>query len=102
MRALIIIASAAALASCGGGGEHGDLKRELADMTKGIRGHVKPLPKVKEYTPVPYDAEKLVDPFRPDRIVVAQDKGAGGTRGKLAPDETRPKEPLEAFALESI
>jgi len=50
---------------------------------------------------VPYTAEGQIDPFRPERIDVA----AAGTRGggsKLAPDPSRPKEPLESFPLESI
>jgi type IV pilus assembly protein PilP len=64
---------------------------------------VDPLPQVRPYEPVAYQAESEVDPFRPTRIEIAV-AGAGGapsasTRG---PDMDRPKEPLEAFALETI
>ena len=93
---------AALLAGCGGE-EHGDLKQELAQLTKDFRGQVPPLPQVRPYEPVPYTAENQVDPFRPERIEVA----AAGTRSsdaksKIAEHEKRVKEPLEAFPLESI
>jgi len=102
---LVTVALLTVLALTAGCGseEYGDLKKELADATKNMRGHVPPLPQVKPYEPVPYTAENEVDPFRPERIVVAQ---AGGdvapSTSKLAPDLNRPKEPLEAFPLESI
>jgi len=104
-RALLFAASLAAaslLAACGGE-EFGDLKAELNEKSKDFRGRVEPLPQVKPYEPVPYTAEGLTDPFRPDRLDVA-----GGPRApraevsKLAPDLNRPKEPLEAFPLESL
>ncbi len=105
MKTLHAAAAAAALvllASCGGE-EFGDLKAELNERSKDFRGRVDPLPQVRPYEPVPYTAEGVVDPFRPDRIDVA-----GGARGpraevsKMAPDMNRPKEPLEAFPLESL
>lgn len=87
------------LAGCGGD-KHGDLKQELATLTKDLRGRVEPLPQVRPYEPVPYTAEGQVDPFRPERIEVAQAQPR--SLSKLAPDMNRPKEPLEAFPLESI
>jgi type IV pilus assembly protein PilP len=47
---------------------------------------------------VSYDGSNLVDPFQSSRIV--PDK-SGGTGGSM-PDFDRPKEPLEAFPLESL
>ena len=95
------VLAAAVLAACGGE-EHGDLKQELATLTKDMRGRVDPLPQVRPYEPVPYTAEGQIDPFRPERIEVAQGSGPRVTTSKLAPDPNRPKEPLEAFPLESI
>jgi type IV pilus assembly protein PilP len=101
--ALGLAFGAVALAAGCGGEEHGDLKQELAQLTKDFRGQVPPLPQVKPYEPVPYTAEGQVDPFRQERIEVAQ----VGTRtsnaaSKIAEHEKRIKEPLEAFPLESI
>lgn len=100
---LRLAAAGAALALAGCGGERfGDLKQELAQMTKDLRGRVDPLPAVKPYEPVPYRGESLVDPFMPARIVVAQPGGAAAPAGGLAPDMNRPREALEAFPLDGI
>ncbi|MFN2645716.1 MAG: pilus assembly protein PilP [Burkholderiales bacterium] len=90
-----------ALAACGAD-EHGDLKQELAQLTKDFRGQVPPLPQVKPYEPVPYAGEGQVDPFRIERIEVARNSRPSGAQTKLAEHEKRVKEPLEAFPLESI
>ena len=104
MKRALLLAGLAALGAAGcTGEEHGDLKQELAQLTKDFRGQVPPLPQVKPYEPVPYTSEGMVDPFRMDRIEVGQ----AGEKGpkvneKLAEHEKRVKEPLEAFPLESI
>src|SRR4029079_5457748 len=70
---------------------------------KDFRGRVDPLPQVKPYEPVPYTAEGIVAPFRPDRIDVAgAPRAPRRDVSKMAPDLNRPKEPLEAFPLESL
>lgn len=97
----VLALAAASLAACSGD-EHGDLKQELNQLTKDVRGRVDPLPQVKPYEPVPYTAETQVDPFRPERIDVAASGAVASGGSKLAPDPNRPKEPLEAFPLESI
>ena len=99
---LAAFAAAAMLTACSGE-EHGDLKQELAQLTKDFRGQVPPLPQVKPYEPVPYTAETLIDPFRHDRIEVAQvGNRTADAKSKIAEQEKRVKEPLEAFPLESI
>jgi type IV pilus assembly protein PilP len=102
VRAAVLAALAAALLAACGAEEHTDLKQELANATKDFRGRVDPLPQVKPYEPVPYTAEGQVDPFRPERIEVAQSGRTSATASKIAEHEKRLKEPLEAFPLESI
>jgi type IV pilus assembly protein PilP len=100
-RAAIIAAAALALSACDSG-EQTELRAELAAMTKDVRGRVEPLPVVKPYEPLPYTAYDLPDPFGPAKIaLVAKGPGQGGGGG-LKPDLNRPKEPLEAFPLESL
>jgi len=101
MRWLLVLACASLLAACGGE-QHSDLKDELRQLTKDLRGRVEPLPAVKTYESVPYTAEAEVDPFRPDRIIVAEQDTGPDAGGGRKPDFDRPKEPLEAFPLESI
>jgi type IV pilus assembly protein PilP len=101
MRRLAIIA-AVAVAACGGE-KHSDLKQELHELSKDFRGRVDPLPQVKPYEPVPYTAEGQVDPFRPERIDVAALRAApSASNSRIEKERDRPKEPLEAFPLESI
>jgi type IV pilus assembly protein PilP len=96
------LVAALLLAACTGE-EFGDLKAELNEKSKDFRGRVDPLPQVKPYEPVPYTAEGIVDPFRPDRIDVAgAPRSPRVDMSKMAPDLNRPKEPLEAFPLESL
>jgi type IV pilus assembly protein PilP len=98
----VAIATAVALGGCGPD-EHGDLKEELNQLTKDLRGRVDPLPQVRPYEPVPYTAEGQIDPFRPERIEVAQGRGAASASTSLIEEQKkRPPEPLEAFPLESI
>jgi type IV pilus assembly protein PilP len=85
------------LVACGGD-EHSDVKQWMNESTKDLRGHVPPLPEIKPFPVVSYDASELVDPFSAAKIV--PEKRTGGTG--LKPDFDRPKEPLEAFPLESL
>ena len=96
-----LFAFAALLAGCGGD-EHKELRQELAEATKEFRGQVPPLPQVRPYEPVPYTAEALTDPFRPERIEVTRADKRENLNSKLVEQEKRVKEPLEAFPLESI
>jgi type IV pilus assembly protein PilP len=100
MRRAAVLACALLLASCGGE-QYGDLKEELNQLTKDLRGKVAPVPVVKPYEPVPYMAGEMADPFGPAKIELVT-RSASASSGKFKPDETRTKEPLEAFPLESL
>ena len=86
------------LASCSSGGDHEDLKQWMNDAAKGIKGKIPPLPQVKPYEAVAYDAGNLVDPFKPTKIAPERKNSGGGAQ----PDFDRPREPLEAYPLESL
>lgn len=96
----IILGVTLALAGCDSS-EHQDLKAELAGLTKGLSGKVEPLPVVTPYEPASYQAFDQPDPFGPAKIQLAT-KGAAVQGSNLAPDMNRPKEPLEAYPLESL
>jgi len=96
MRAAAIwICACLALTACGGSG-HPDLDAWMKDQGKTAKGKLDPLPQIKPYDPFTYNAFDLPDPFKPRKIEPTK----GG--GKLAPDFTRRKEPLESFPLESL
>lgn len=98
MRKIAVVLASLALLACSEG-EHDDLRRWMTDATKDIKGKIPPLPDVKPYEPVPYDAGSLVDPFKPSRIEPERKEG-GGTG--LQPDMNRPREQLESYPLESL
>jgi len=100
MKVILVVALGALLTACTGE-EFGDLKAELKDKTKDLRGRIEPLPVVKPYEPVPYKAFDQTDPFSSAKIeLVTKSASSGG--GGLKPDLNRPKEPLEAYPLESL
>jgi len=101
MRNLAIVTAVLLLAACGGD-EHQDLKAELKNLTADMRGRIDPLPVVKPYEPVPYRAFDLPDPFGSAKIELAVAAAAKAKSGANAPDANRPKEPLEAYPLESL
>ena len=102
MKKLLMMGCVLLAAGCGND-PNVDQKQELNALTKDLRGRVDPLPQVTPYEPVPYKAEGLIDPFRPSRIDVGQVGPQGGAKNaRLEAEQARPKEPLEAFPLESI
>ncbi|PWT76722.1 MAG: pilus assembly protein PilP [Proteobacteria bacterium] len=98
MRAYLAVAfSTIVIAACGTG-EFSDLKEFVDQSGQGLRGRVEPLPQVKPYEPMSYNAFDLPDPFKPRKI--EPEKGSAGSGP--APDLSRRKEPLEAYPLESL
>jgi type IV pilus assembly protein PilP len=95
MRTARIAALGCALALAGCGGQtHQDLREWMAAQGKGVKERLEPLPTIRPYEAFAYNAFDLPDPFKPRKV---ESKG-----GKLAPDMTRRREPLESFPLESL
>jgi len=94
---LALIALVALLAACGGD-EHGDLKTWMTDSAKDLRGHVPPLPQIKVFPVIAYDAGALPDPFAAAKLETAKPGGGSG----IKPDMNRRREPLEAYPLETL
>lgn len=93
-RQLLLLLMALGLAACSSN-EGDDLDAFMRDAAKDMRVRVEPLPEVKPYTPMQYNADgALNDPFRPRK--------ATSKSGNLQPDLNRPKEALEAFPLEGL
>jgi type IV pilus assembly protein PilP len=98
MKKRAVVLASVVLVACSGG-DHDDLRQWMAEASKDMKGSVPPLPQVTPYEPVPYDAGGLIDPFKQAKIEPEQKPGGGG--GKR-PDYDRPREPLEAYPLESL
>jgi len=82
------------LSGCGGG-DMEDLRAFVAETGRDMQGKVESLPEIKPYEAFSYAAFDLPDPFKPRKLSTG---GGGG----LQPDLARPKEPLEAYSLETL
>lgn len=98
MKKIATVLASLALFACSGG-DHEDLRKWMNNETKNITGKINPLPEVKPYESVPYDAASLMDPFRSSKIDPEQKEGGGGG---IRPDLNRPREPLESYPLDSL
>lgn len=94
MKRLASMVFVLSLTGCGGGGME-DLQAFVDETGKDMQGKIDPLPEVKAFEPFTYNAFDLPDPFKPRKL---SSGGGGGTQ----PDLNRPKEPLEAFSLETL
>jgi type IV pilus assembly protein PilP len=82
------------LVACNGD-EGDDLDKFIRESAKDMRPKIKPLPEVKPYIALQYNADgKLSDPFR--------SRKASNKSSVLQPNTSRPKEPMEAYPLESV
>jgi type IV pilus assembly protein PilP len=80
--------------------EHQDVKEWMKDASKDIRGRVLPLPEIKPFPIVSYEAADLLNPFSPSKIEPEKKVEGGG--GGIKPDFNRFREPLEGYPLESL
>jgi type IV pilus assembly protein PilP len=75
-----------------------DLRTFIAETKSSHVGSVKPIPQFKPYESFSYSAGDLRDPF-----VANVDLDDDTTKTSLLnPDSTRPKQPLEAFPLDTL
>jgi type IV pilus assembly protein PilP len=78
------------------GGKGDDLDEFILESGKSMRVKIDPLPEVKPYVPMEYNADgSLVNPFKAR-------KAESESEGKLQPNLNRPREALEAYPLESL
>jgi type IV pilus assembly protein PilP len=94
MKRHYVLVCALGLSGCGIGGMS-DLETFVAESGKDMQGKIEAPPEIKPYAAFTYEAFDLPDPFRPRKLSAS---GGGG----LQPDLSRPREPLEAFSLETL
>ena len=98
MKKFLILICIMWMTACAEDEGHSELQQWMVNAAKDAKGQIPPLPEVKPYEPVPYEVSSLMDPFKPAKILPEQRKGGGGSQ----PDLNRPREPLEAYPLESL
>jgi len=94
-RYLLVLLLSCFLYSCGSTSGD-DLDQFMADAGNDVRAKIPPIPEVKPYIVVEYNVDGVLhDPFKPRK---AQSNSSGG----IQPNLNRPRDPLEAFPLESL
>jgi type IV pilus assembly protein PilP len=78
-----------------------DLQRFVDEEREKVKGRVDPLPEVKPYKEYTYDPSGLRDPFDSTIFDPVPEKQKVADNG-IRPDETRPREELEKYELDSL
>lgn len=94
---VLLVMGVVLLAACASE-EHQDIKDWMRENSKDLKGNVPPLPELKPFPIVSYNGSSLTDPFTASKIIPEKTMASGGN----TPDFDRPKEPLEAYPLESL
>lgn len=100
-RATLFMMVVALLLSACSSDEHQDMKQWMKDEEKQMSRRVEPLPEIKPFPVVSYEAADLLDPFRPAKVIPERNANSSGGGG-VKPDFDRPREPLESYPLESL
>ena len=97
---LMLVVGFSLLAGCGADGDFSDLRAYMDEVRARPKGSIEPLPTFKPYESFTYRASSLRSPFQsPVKIdVVTRQKGSA----EIKPDETRVKQFLEGFNIETF
>jgi type IV pilus assembly protein PilP len=93
----------ALLAGCGTSDET-ELRGWMNSVKQSTRVTTQPVPPPKEFTPFVYDSGGAVEPFDPQKILmaVARQQQARASASAVKPDLERRREVLEGFPLDQI
>lgn len=75
-----------------------DLEQYIAEVHAKQGGRIEPLPQIKPYDTFVYSASDLRSPFLP----AAQESAESAFLSSVRPDQTRPREFLERFSLDTL
>lgn len=103
VRFLVVAGAAALLAGCLGSDE-GEIQQWMAEVRQTMKPNTQPVPEPKEFTPYAYEGRSFVDPFDPQKVVmaVARQQQARVSASAIKPDLDRRRETLEGFPLDQI
>jgi type IV pilus assembly protein PilP len=93
----------AALAGCTASNEQ-EIQQWMTEVRAQMKPTTQPVPEPKEFSPFPYEGRTLVDPFDPQKVVmaVARQTQARASASNIKPDLERRRETLEGFPLDQV
>lgn len=76
----------------------------MAEVRQQVRPVSQQVPEPKEFTPHSYESRTVIDPFDPQKVVmaVARQQQVRATASSIRPDLERRRETLEGFPLDQI
>ena len=90
-----------ALAACSGHSEN-EIKEWMEEVKKGVKPTVSPIQEPKKFIPYGYVHKEEVDPFNPNKLLIAIARTNAKTKSGPVIDENRVKEVLEAVPLDTL
>lgn len=102
-RTVALVLVATSLSACGGGDES-ELRAWMDETRKTMRPTTQPVPEPKVFAPYTYEAKSLIDPYDPQKLVlaVARQAQARASTSAIKPDLDRRREVLEGYPLDQL
>ncbi len=103
LRLTFCLAPVALVAACGASDEK-QIQQWMAEVRASMRPTTQPVPEPKQFAPYAYESRGAVDPFDPQKILmaVARQQQARVSASAIKPDLERRRETLEGFPLDQI
>ncbi|MFL6660219.1 MAG: pilus assembly protein PilP [Massilia sp.] len=98
---IVLLGGAVLLAGCSDT-EVAEINSWMNEVKANTKVNVQPLSEPKTFIPFAYSVRDLADPFDPNKLLAELAKAAGSKVNPLKPDETRRKEFLESFPVDSM
>lgn len=92
---------AALLAGCGDGDVQ-EVRAWMQQVERETVPAVKPLPEPKDFVPYAYDPGEATEPFSDAKLLGEMARVGARSTNPLQPDETRPREVLENYPLDTM
>ncbi len=102
-RLFLVIVAATNLVACGSSREV-EIQQWMADVRTTMKPTTQPVPEPKEFLPYAYEGRGSVEPFDPQKVVmaVARQQQARVSASTIKPDLDRRRETLEGFPLDQV
>ena len=97
---LAVLVVGADLAGCSDNGV--ELQQWMQETKQATKVTIPKLSEPKKFIPFLYDSKRSVDPYSPNKLLVALARAQGNSNSMLKPDMDRRREPLESFPLDTL
>lgn len=97
---LAVLVLGAGMAGCTENGV--ELQQWMQETKQSTKVSVPKLSEPKKFIPFLYDSKRSVDPYNPNKLLVALARAQGNSNSMLKPDMERRREPLESYPLDTL